>query len=167
VLQLDSSGATSGLAAPPGVDGSMWAQAPEAVRHRVLEKHRFQQQQQQQQQQGMLPETRSTPLPPRMDSNSPMGRPPPAVAMRLDSIHGMSAAVTTPAMAAASGTAAGHAARGATGIGSPAGRAGMAAMLADQPLRRHNSAPITTGEVVVSRQPSAAVQSVTTHGPTL
>jgi hypothetical protein len=149
------------------VDGSRWAQAAEGVRHRVLEKHRFQQQQQQQQQQqGMLPETRSTPLPPRVVSSSPMGRPPPAAMMRPDL---MSAAGTTAAMAAASGTAAGnaYAVYGAAGVGSTAGRAGVTAMLADQPLRRHNSAPITTGEVVVSRQPSAAVQSVTTHGPTL
>jgi hypothetical protein len=112
----------------------------------------------------MLPETRSTPLPPRMGSNIHMCQPRPAAAMRPD--H-MSAAGTTNVMMAATGTAAGHAGHGAAGVSSTASRAGVAAMLADQPLRRHNSAPITTGEVVLSRQPSAAVQSVTTHGPKL
>jgi hypothetical protein len=137
----------------------------------VLEKHHQQQHQQHpasssvgltaslvdmRQQQDVLPEFCSTPVSPSLPTTE---KPPPAVQGRPG---GMSAANTMAVMAAAGGAV--YAAHHADATAGPAARLGPQAAV--EPLRRHNSAPITTGEVVVSRPPSTAMHSVTTHGPT-
>jgi hypothetical protein len=149
------------LVAPPAGHSSLWAQAPEAIRRRLQQQqvdthHNYHHHQQQPH--GMLPETRSAPVLPKGGNASPIGQPHAAAAVCKPS--GMSAANTVAVMAAASGAA--YAAQQPGGAAAAGGRQELQV----QPLRRHNSAPITTGEVVVSRQPSVTTHSVTTHGPT-